>query len=121
MELFDCAPLGKTCRANMVNKTFLPPALRPRKTAKRFKSLNFPDWHDIRSEHTGPHGLGRALGGFDGVGGRAWESRSRDTDQRGAPPMENTLLVGLSRRGVLEGRLDVFLNNSPQENTQGSK
>jgi hypothetical protein len=34
----------------MVNKTFLPPALRQRKTPKRFKSLNFLNWHGFRSD-----------------------------------------------------------------------
>jgi hypothetical protein len=51
----------------MVNKTFLPPALRARETPKRFKSLNFPNWHDIRSDCCEPLRLGRALGRFDGV------------------------------------------------------
>jgi hypothetical protein len=51
----------------MVNKTFLPPAFHARKTSKRFKSLNFLNWHDIRSDECEPPGLGRAVGRFDGV------------------------------------------------------
>jgi hypothetical protein len=51
----------------MVNKTFLPPALRAHETPKRFKSLNFPNWHDIRSDGYEPLRLGRASGRFDGV------------------------------------------------------
>jgi hypothetical protein len=47
----------------MVNKTFLPPALRQRKTPKRFKSLNFLNWHGFRSDWSEPPWLGRASTG----------------------------------------------------------
>jgi hypothetical protein len=40
--------VGKICRANMVNKTFLPPAPRPRKTPNPFKIQHFRNWHGFR-------------------------------------------------------------------------
>jgi hypothetical protein len=51
----------------MVNKTFLPPALRPRKTPKRFKSLSFLNWHGIRSDQWRTALAWESLRRFDGV------------------------------------------------------
>src|ERR1700742_3692884 len=105
----------------MVNKTFLPPALHPRKTPKRFKSLNFPNWHGIRSDEGR---TARAWESFVRVRwgrGDAWESGDEDRDQRGAPPMQNALLVGLSRQMVLERQVDVISNNIANVNTNGFK
>jgi len=51
----------------MVNKTFLPPAWHPRKTAKRFKSLKFSTWHDIRCDSDEPLPAWESLTRFDEV------------------------------------------------------
>jgi hypothetical protein len=42
------AQVGKICRANMVNKTFLPPAELPSKTPNPFKNRHFQNWHGFR-------------------------------------------------------------------------
>src|SRR6195952_722950 len=41
--------------------------------------------------------------------------------RRGEPPMENMLLVGLSRQMVLERQMDVVANNIANVNTTGYK
>src|SRR5581483_10849333 len=51
---------------------------------------------------------------------RLGERRS-DRSKRGAPPMENTLLVGLSRQMILDRQLDVVANNIANVNTNGYK
>src|SRR6478609_1099015 len=53
-------------------------------------------------------------------GRRAWESLASDRS-RGEPPMENTLLVGLSRQMTLGRQLDVVANNVANINTTGFK
>src|SRR6266852_1667659 len=40
---------------------------------------------------------------------------------RGEPPMENTLLIGLSRQMILERQMDVVANNVANVNTSGYK
>src|SRR6185312_5544230 len=55
-----------------------------------------------------------------GSGRRAWESSAPDRS-RGEPPMENNLLVGLSRQMTLERQLDVVANNVANVNTTGFK
>ena len=50
----------------------------------------------------------------------AWESRPA-VHQRGEPPMENALLIGLSRQMVLERQMDVVANNLANVNTNGFK
>jgi flagellar basal-body rod protein FlgF len=104
----------------MVNKTFLPPASHARKTLKQFKSLDFSSWHGIRSEAYEPLPAWESCTRFDGVAEDTWES-GEATETRGAPPMENTLLVGLSRQTVLERQLDVISNNIANVNTNGFK
>src|SRR6478609_5426051 len=55
-----------------------------------------------------------------GSGRRAWESLASDRS-RGEPPMENTLLIGLSRQMTLERQMDVVANNVANVNTTGYK
>src|ERR1700738_5579585 len=50
----------------------------------------------------------------------AWEGSTRITS-RGEPPMQNTLLVGLSRQMTLERQMDVVANNVANVNTTGFK
>ena len=64
--------------------------------------------------------LGRAQRFTTGSGPPAWESLFSDRS-RGEPPMENTLLVGLSRQVTLERQLDVVANNVANINTTGFK
>ena len=59
---------------------------------------------------SGSTGSGRRLG-------RAWPADR----SRGEPPMENTLLVGLSRQMTLERQMDVVANNVANVNTTGFK
>ena len=49
----------------------------------------------------------------------AWESRMRF--HQGRIPMENTLLIGLSRQMMLERQMDVVANNVANVNTNGYK
>jgi flagellar basal-body rod protein FlgF len=50
----------------------------------------------------------------------AWEGFTRII-QRGEPPMENALLIGLSRHVTLERQMDVVANNIANINTTGFK
>src|SRR5471030_2858873 len=47
--------------------------------------------------------------------------RANADPSRGEPPMENMLLVGLSRQMVLERQMDVVANNVANVNTSGYK
>jgi flagellar basal-body rod protein FlgF len=63
-------------------------------------------------------GLGEPSGSTDpivGLGGLAADHR------RGEPPVQNTLLIGLSRQATLERQLDVIANNVANVNTTGFK
>jgi hypothetical protein len=51
----------------MVNKTFLPAASHARETAKRFKSLDFLNWHGFRSEDRRTASAWESPARFDGV------------------------------------------------------
>jgi flagellar basal-body rod protein FlgF len=55
------------------------------------------------------------------IRGAAWESSEADDDIRGEPPMQNMLLIGLSRQMVLERQMDVVANNVANVNTTGFK
>ena len=55
-----------------------------------------------------------------GSAAQAWESRS-PTESKGRLPVENALLVGLSRQTTLERQLDVVSNNLANINTNGFK
>src|SRR5262245_45571606 len=83
------------------------------------KRLGFPPWHGACSEGREP---------------RAWESRRIRTKperrhwempvalvHRGAVPMENNYLIGLSRQIALQRELDVIANNIANVNTVGYK
>src|SRR6201986_1232770 len=61
--------------------------------------------------------------GLEGSGKvAAWESRPRrNRSSRGEPPMENALLIGLSRQTTLERQLGVIANNIANVNTTGYK
>jgi flagellar basal-body rod protein FlgF/flagellar basal-body rod protein FlgG len=64
-------------------------------------------------------GLGEPLGSHEAaaaLGGRVTASETR-----GEGPMENTLLIGLSRQVALERQLDVIANNVANMNTTGFK
>src|SRR3954469_23260452 len=102
----------------MVNKTFLPMAPQPAATSKPLQNRRFPLWHGIRSASCEPR-LGRVCGSTDPHG--AWESKARIRCKRGAPPMENMLLIGLSRQMTLERQMDVVANNVANVNTTGYK
>jgi flagellar basal-body rod protein FlgF/flagellar basal-body rod protein FlgG len=104
----------------MVNKTFLPPC------AATGKGLT-PSIIDIfwigtafAEERANTLRLGRA----EGVRAdpESWLGRAGlRIDQRGEPPMQNTLLIGLSRQVVLERQMDVVANNVANINTAGYK
>jgi flagellar basal-body rod protein FlgF len=102
----------------MVNKTLLPPRQRPGKTANPFQYLHFPTWHGFRSGYSEPR-LGRAFGGSQ-YPHPAWEGFSCGSSE-GRTPMENTLLIGLSRQVTLERQMDVVANNVANVNTSGYK
>src|SRR5580704_7603888 len=105
----------------MVNNPLLPAFVSPAQTPKRLESLNFPTWHGIRSDDWANRGLGRAFG-FGNIGKNvSLGGRLARIGQRGDPPMENALLVGLSRQATLERQLDVVANNIANVNTTGFK
>ena len=68
--------------------------------------------------------LGRASRGSakdrQGIGKAAWESGGADR-KRGEPPVENALLIGLSRQTTLERHLGLIANNLANVNTNGFK
>ena len=111
--------LGKSCRANMVNKTLLPPLRTPCETSNHLKNRDFPTWHGFRS-------VDWRTAAWESFGGStdpqtAWEGLSAGSSLRGELPMENALLVGLSRQMMLERQLDVVANNIANVNTTGFK
>src|SRR6266403_4437009 len=101
----------------MVNKTLLPPSSRLRKTPNPLQNQQFLTWNGFRSTECEPR-LGRACGSHDPQ--KAWEGRRRII-KRGEPPMENALLIGLSRHVTLERQMDVVANNIANINTTGFK
>src|SRR5713226_2077290 len=66
-------------------------------------------------------GLGEPWRFDEGPQRRAWEGLTLADQSRGEPPMENTLLVGLSRQMTLERQMDVVANNVANVNTSGYK
>src|SRR5260370_36057799 len=100
----------------MVNKTLLPPRPQQRETSNSFQNRSFPNWHGFRSDCSEPR-LGRALAVRRIRERRAWEGFGFAAHRRGEPPMENMLLVGLSRQMVLERQMDVVANNVANGNT----
>src|SRR5712691_2855706 len=64
-----------------------------------------------------PHGLGEPVA----QAGRAIRLGERTPAHQGRSPMENALLVGLSRQMVLARELDVVANNIANLNTTGFK
>ena len=105
----------------MVNKTLLPPPRPPGETSKPFQNKHFPTWHGFRSVCLRTAGLGEPF---------RFEKLIRETSLggqrlriiwRGEPPMENTLLIGLSRQMILERQMDVVANNVANVNTSGYK
>src|ERR1700736_6801939 len=103
----------------MVNKTLLPPPQDPGKTPNPLQNQHFQTWHGFRSLLWRTAGLGEP-GGSHGIRRRAWEGFFADR-QRGELPMENALLIGLSRQMVLERQGDVVANNVANANTNGFK
>src|ERR1700710_459029 len=65
--------------------------------------------------------LGRASAVRIWIRWTAWEGQTRDHRLRGDLPMENALLVGLSRQTILERQLDIVANNVANVNTTGFK
>src|SRR5258707_10789720 len=104
----------------MVNKTLLPPRPQQRETSNSFQNRYFPNWHGFRSDCSEPR-LGRALAVRRIRERRAWEGFGFAAHRRGEPPMENTLLIGLSRQMTLERQMDVVANNVANVNTSGYK
>src|SRR5215475_8538003 len=104
----------------MVNKTFLPPFPHSFQIPKPLKQHDFPSWHGFRSERGEPVRFGRADAVRFGVGASCLGERGADRT-RGEPPMENALLVGLSRQTTLERHLSVVANNLANVNTNGYK
>jgi hypothetical protein len=101
----------------MVNKTFLPPARHPLKTSNSLQNRCFLNWHGFRCVVGEPR-LGRAKRldrSAKCLGGPKADHR------RGEPPVQNTLLIGLSRQATLERQLDVVANNVANVNTTGFK
>jgi flagellar basal-body rod protein FlgF len=103
----------------MVNKTFLPPRKIPSKRVTPYKT-DFYQLARLSLSSLANRGLGEpavrmihqtSLGGL-------WTA---DRLRRGEPPMENALLVGLSRQMVLERQMDVVANNVANVNTNGFK
>ena len=103
----------------MVNKTLLPPAAAPGKTPKPFKNPRFSDLARLSLRRWRTAGLGEPER-FARIRETAWESLAADRS-RGEPPMENTLLIGLSRQVMLERQMDVVANNVANVNTNGFK
>jgi flagellar basal-body rod protein FlgF/flagellar basal-body rod protein FlgG len=101
----------------MVNKTLLPSLANPSKIRKPLKNNTFQTWHAFRSTYGEPR-LGRVGGST--IGQAAWEGRLSD-HSRGELPMENALLIGLSRHVTLERQIDVVANNIANVNTTGFK
>jgi flagellar basal-body rod protein FlgF len=101
----------------MVNKTFLPPSRHPFKTSNSLQNRYFLNWHGFRCVVGEPR-LGRAKRldrSAKRLGGPKADHR------RGEPPVQNTLLIGLSRQATLERQLDVVANNVANVNTTGFK
>src|SRR3979411_1633826 len=101
----------------MVNKTFLP---TPCYQAKRLTPLRIDGFRlgTAFAQIIANRGLGEPGGSprsANGLGGLDAHRR------RGEPPMENMLLVGLSRQMVLERQMDVVANNVANVNTNGYK
>jgi flagellar basal-body rod protein FlgF len=101
----------------MVNKTLLPPAPPRQKRANPCKLYVFLVGTGF-AEMSVNRGLGELGGSLDPR--PAWEGRMR-VCHRGELPMENMLLVGLSRQMTLERQVDVVANNIANINTNGFK
>jgi Flagella basal body rod protein len=98
----------------MVNKTFLPPSRDQAKQLTPFNTCNFR-LGTAFAVMGANRGLGESSGSLDPRA--AWEG-SVAHRRRGEPPMENMLLVGLSRQMVLERQMDVVANNVANVNTR---
>jgi flagellar basal-body rod protein FlgF len=100
-----------------VNRVQIAVPPRPSPRSKPLKYQPFLRWHDT-CKATGVRRLGEPVGvSTDGL---AWE-RGAPVKEWGAEPMENTLLIGLSRQMVLQRELDVVANNVANLNTTGFK
>src|ERR1700686_3432246 len=104
----------------MVNKTLLPPGDAGAKHLSHSSANLFFSGTAFALTLFEPR-LGRAFTGSQHPRKRAWEGFGLADHRRGEPPMENTLLVGLSRQMVLERQMDVVANNVANVNTNGFK
>src|SRR5713101_2941519 len=105
----------------MVNKTLLPPPRPPGETSKPFQNMHFPTWHGFRSVCSRTAGLGEPFRFEKWIRGTSLGGQRLRIIWRGEPPMENTLLIGLSRQMTLERQMDVVANNVANVNTTGYK
>jgi flagellar basal-body rod protein FlgF len=101
----------------MVNKTLLPPWPHPTKHPSHC-NIDIFRLGTAFALCLANRGLGELGGSQDPQ--PAWEG-SDCGSFRGEPPMENTLLIGLSRQLTLERQMDVVANNVANVNTTGFK
>src|SRR5438105_3481988 len=97
----------------MVNKTFLPMRRRASRRLTSCNNVAFPSGTGF-AEQAANRGLGELCGSSDLPPAREGESR---ITEKGSTPMENMLLVGLSRQMTLERQMDVVANNVANVNT----
>src|SRR5258706_6390983 len=104
----------------MVNKTLLPPSPGQPKHLTH-SSIDIFSTGTAFALSTANRGLGRAwqFGTIRYL--RPGRALGRGSNLRGEPPMENMLLVGLSRQMTLERQMDVVANNVANVNTNGYK
>src|SRR3984893_1843209 len=90
------------------------------KSSKPFHKHDFRNWHGFRTSSSRTKAWESwRFGGIRRP--RAWEGFGFLGSLRGEPPMENALLIGLSRQMVLERQMDVVANNVANVNTTGYK
>src|SRR6267378_559775 len=101
----------------MVNKTFLPACDAPRKriNPRRISTFSIGTAFALCVANRGLGEHWRFVRSASGLGEPIADP------SRGEPPMENMLLVGLSRQMTLERQMDVVANNVANVNTNGYK
>src|SRR5260370_7858781 len=121
MEPFVCPSTRKKLPGKHGQQDLIAAPRHPGKTSKPFQNKRFPTWHGFRSVTCRTAGLGEPFR-FGKADPRNEPGRATRADHwRGEPPMENTLLIGLSRQMILDRQMDVVANNAANANPSAYK